>query len=329
MVTLTPRERDCLRLLGQGLSTADVATDLGIRKSTLESHLAAARRKLGVATTRQAVLVSALQSRPSPAGGSAVNGEALRRFAEHSALATDVADVLMRSSCFKQGWDALVDAVGALGVQHLSLGLIAEPEGTLSNGGRRIATSFLPQEFSKEIGDPDDFSRDPIGKYVTSHRQGRVLDSVSILDPDDQSVHENLRAIASAYMDCGLRYVYCQPGRDAATMAAHALFYSLDGTAVRDWARDHAALHDECSAISDLFWTIAQERRWLAPFSELTLAQAAALRCLARGFTSAEAAEQLGVSLRGFEKHLAGARVNLKARTNAQAVYRAMVYRAL
>ena len=40
-------------------------------------------------------------------------------------------------------------------------------------------------------------------------------------------------------------------------------------------------------------------------------------------------AERLNVSVRSAEKFLAGARSKLGARNNAQAVYRAMVYRVL
>jgi DNA-binding CsgD family transcriptional regulator len=45
---LTPRERDVLRLIGQGLSSAAVATVLGLSKRTVDFHLDNAYDKFGV-----------------------------------------------------------------------------------------------------------------------------------------------------------------------------------------------------------------------------------------------------------------------------------------
>ncbi len=59
----------------------------------------------------------------------------------------------------------------------------------------------------------------------------------------------------------------------------------------------------------------------------LTRRQIEALTLAARGFSVAEIAEHMGVSLRSAEKTLAAARDKLGARTTAAAVYRAMVYR--
>ncbi|MBZ0118935.1 MAG: helix-turn-helix transcriptional regulator [Sandaracinaceae bacterium] len=47
---LTPRERDVLRLLRRGLTTAAVARALGIRISTVRTHIEHMRNKLGVST---------------------------------------------------------------------------------------------------------------------------------------------------------------------------------------------------------------------------------------------------------------------------------------
>jgi len=44
--SLTPRERDCLRLLRKGLLTPQVASTLGISVARLNKHLASARQNL-------------------------------------------------------------------------------------------------------------------------------------------------------------------------------------------------------------------------------------------------------------------------------------------
>ncbi|SDH79953.1 helix-turn-helix domain-containing protein [Roseospirillum parvum] len=57
---LTPRERQCLSLLGQGLLNKAIAHELGIARVTVDVHIASARRRLG-ARTREQALVKALR----------------------------------------------------------------------------------------------------------------------------------------------------------------------------------------------------------------------------------------------------------------------------
>src|SRR3569833_3322346 len=51
---LTPRERECLLLVNQHLSSKEIGRRLGLSKYTVDDHLAAASRRLGVATRRAA-----------------------------------------------------------------------------------------------------------------------------------------------------------------------------------------------------------------------------------------------------------------------------------
>ena len=48
VATLTPRERDVVRLVAQGLTTAQIATELYLGDATVKSHLSSAQAKLGV-----------------------------------------------------------------------------------------------------------------------------------------------------------------------------------------------------------------------------------------------------------------------------------------
>ena len=54
---LTPRERECLRLVAQHLSSKEIARQLGLSQHTVDGHLHEARRKLGVPTRRDAVRI--------------------------------------------------------------------------------------------------------------------------------------------------------------------------------------------------------------------------------------------------------------------------------
>ena len=58
--SLTEREREVLRLVGQGLSDQVIGRRLGISPRTVESQITAARRKLGAANRRQAAALAQL-----------------------------------------------------------------------------------------------------------------------------------------------------------------------------------------------------------------------------------------------------------------------------
>lgn len=55
---LSPREREVLRWIAAGRRQADIAVTLGLSERTVENHLRRVRRRLGVATTAQAVRVA-------------------------------------------------------------------------------------------------------------------------------------------------------------------------------------------------------------------------------------------------------------------------------
>ena len=55
---LTPRERDCLAFVAEGHRTAEIAHRLGIAETTVEFHLANARRSLGARTRDHAVALA-------------------------------------------------------------------------------------------------------------------------------------------------------------------------------------------------------------------------------------------------------------------------------
>ncbi|MDA7949382.1 MAG: LuxR family transcriptional regulator [Hyphomicrobiaceae bacterium] len=59
-IGITQRERECLLWLGRGFQYDQIADRLGLRKVTVEYHIAKAKRKLN-ARTREQALVTALQ----------------------------------------------------------------------------------------------------------------------------------------------------------------------------------------------------------------------------------------------------------------------------
>lgn len=59
---LTKRQREVLEWVGDGKTTQDIATVLGISRAMVEKHLRLARQSLGVETTTQAVLKATLHN---------------------------------------------------------------------------------------------------------------------------------------------------------------------------------------------------------------------------------------------------------------------------
>lgn len=54
---LTPREKECLRLAAQHLSSKEIARKLAVSPHTVNGHIDEARRKMGVATRRDAARI--------------------------------------------------------------------------------------------------------------------------------------------------------------------------------------------------------------------------------------------------------------------------------
>ena len=57
-VSLSPRERDCLAYIADGLRTSDIAHRLGIANATVELHMRRARHRLGARTRDHAVAIA-------------------------------------------------------------------------------------------------------------------------------------------------------------------------------------------------------------------------------------------------------------------------------
>jgi DNA-binding CsgD family transcriptional regulator len=74
---LTPRERECLRLVDQHLTSKEIARQLGISKYTVDTHLDNARQRLGVDTRYDAARLVAAYDRDGPIP-TASGGEPIR-----------------------------------------------------------------------------------------------------------------------------------------------------------------------------------------------------------------------------------------------------------
>jgi DNA-binding CsgD family transcriptional regulator len=318
---LSRREHECLRFLARGLSAGETAAALGIARSTLDAHLMSARRKLGVRNTSQALLAFA---RNGADGGRRV-GSAYRSLNEGQET---LADELSRAGSFAEAWRALHVYAGRIGITSINFGLIADPAGTLDDESYSFWSS-LPDELMQLYYAMGGAPNDPVARHV-ARAAGPIIADPDYLSGDlVATLTPAMRAMVDGLLDSHLNRQFCIPLRDPATGAAYCLNFAFDVRHRREFEAAIAEHAPELARTTAMFWQEVQRSRLIAGARGLTMRQREALTLLARGFTLSEMAEHMNISLRSVEKLLAGARARLGTKTNAQSVYRAMVYRSL
>lgn len=107
---LSPRERDCLRLIGRGYRGSEVAAELKISKSTVATHLAHARTKLDGMSTRTAgraiVVFEGHPFHPSPSSPIPEVSASLHLTATETAAA---GPMVLREPTGQPGWPPPTD----------------------------------------------------------------------------------------------------------------------------------------------------------------------------------------------------------------------------
>lgn len=317
---LTRRERDCLRHLENGLTTAATAAALGISRSTLNAHLMSARRKLNARNTTQALLT--LAKTRTDRG----HWNTYPMFGAINARQDALVERLAVSETFGDAWGALHDYAAPLGVVAVSLGVVADPTGTLDHRACSFWSS-LPDELVRLYHAMGGVPADPVAPFVARARRPLIVDPDFGLGVVAEMPPPTLQML-TALLDSRLHRMVCIPQRDPATGAVVGLSFAFDFCSRSAFEATVAAVADELVITTAIFWEGVQRRRLLADTPGLSAREREALVLLSQGHTLAGAAERIGVSLRSVEKVLAGARTKLGSRTNAQSLYRAMVYRA-
>lgn len=319
---LSARERDCLELIGDGLGAKGVAVELGISVHTVEKHLAAARRKLGVSKTVEALKHVAM---PSRASGCVLN----ERFADScSACARDGAEHILASRTKAEAWSRLRSLLAARGFDRILLGMVAEPFGEMSNGARVVDNALNPAV--KALFDVAGMENaDPVARRIAMSSAPFFTDSRQHLSAFMARFPGRKTETVERLMDSHAWRHLNVPMRDTATGAPYGLTLQTRSSGVRPAEENLPALIDNIRLWSGAYWSFIRTRGHLARLCGLTPRQTEVLRFSARGFRMVETAERMGVSPGVAEKILRAARDRLGARTTPAAIFRATVYAAL
>jgi DNA-binding CsgD family transcriptional regulator len=204
--------------------------------------------------------------------------------------------------------------------------VIADPAGLPVSGP--VTTRFSVPEF-RDIylagGGP---AVDPTPAHAAQSTNPIVVDPE--LAPElIRAAPKGGRRIAEYLLDNRINRQVCLPGRDSATGAPFAINLIYEHCSPGQLQRALAAQLPLVQRAKQIFWEFIQDAAFFCDEPGLTNRERQALLLIVRGCTLVETAERLGTSVRMAERLLAGARRKLGARNNAQAVYRAIVYRAL
>jgi DNA-binding CsgD family transcriptional regulator len=322
---LTARERDCLQLLASGLLASEVRAELGISQSTLEAHLASARRKLDARTTLQAVLtfradINGKHGTPTvPALGSQPGDLAENQIG--------LVDALAHCNSFNSAFKALQNYLANFGSFTVNFGVIADVAGVIDQSGVSF-WSAASDELTSLYNANGTAKSDPVAQHIVSSVKAHVFDVESAL-PVIKSAIGQIPGVIEYLMDHGQGGSVCIPARDPLTGAAYGMNIPLTTKQRREISHAASTYTSELRQSLILFWHELQAKRLIATKPGLTLREQEALQFVARGFAVAEIAERIDVSKRAVEQVLSASREKLGARNSAQAIYRAMVYRAL
>jgi len=325
---LTARERDCLQLLARGLLAAEVTAELGISQSTLDAHLASARRKLDARTTLQAVLRFAEEDHHRTFSNSAPESEMTRDWGELSETQVALYDKLRASHSFTQAWRALNEYFAHFGVGAATFGVFTDPVGTLDLTNVKMWTT-MPEPWEEVYEQSGGVRADNIARHIATSTRPLVLNAENSIPLLKAMLGGVVPPTVEFLLDHQFGQTVSLPCRDPITKAPLGANLAFGIASRREFEAAASTHLDGLSLAVELFWELVQRRALLASTPKLSPREKEALQFVARGFAVAELAERIHVSQRAAEQFLARARTKLGALNNTQAIYRAMVYRAL
>lgn len=205
--------------------------------------------------------------------------------------------------------------------------IVADPYSIIDDSTCAMGSS-LPEENLRLYGQTGGMTTDSCGLHIGSATAPLIV-YPELVRASFDGMRAPVRRRATALIEPQLNRMLSVNHRDPVTGAATGCLFSFGVRDYREFERRVAATVEELTRTTALFWDHVQRAKLLAEAPGLSSRQREALGLLARGYSLTQMAGELCVSVRAAEKLAAAARSKLGARTNTQAVYRAMVYRAL
>ena len=319
---LTERESICAALVKQGYSVDDIARRLEISPSTAEKHVLGLRRKLGVATTREAAVAL------------------LREVDESTARIPDAFGVVLPVAGSGEVGDAagIVPALREAGSLQGMLDRLQEE--LRCEGVEALFYTFLPlaaasyrkgNVIRRHSAPPDllDAFRSDRGRALAA-MAARLFDepdrtiALDMADEDEEAVSGPLREVCrrrSLRHAIGIGSPF-GPGYVSLTAIFRAPAPGRHGGPAGERGK---LLRQRLVMLQNLAYSFGA----LAQSADLSVREREALARIAAGETTQAAARSLGTSERALSQVLKSARTKLRADTTAEAVATAMALNAL
>lgn len=322
---LTEREAVCAGLLEQGLSVSSIARTLAISTSTAEKHLLGVRRKLGVTSTVEAVV---LLLRREVEGTARITdgfgerpivetGDPCPSNAEHVAAlrsARTLADLLRESLRALRG-----DGAQALSYFFLPLSAASFRSGDVIS--ESVGNESVVNAFGSNAGW---FAAEIANRLFAEPDRSVVVDADGPLGQAGIEMPDSLRA---ACREQGIRYGITLGAPYGTGYFVYSTLYHTMPRPV--FCRELPARIDRLRREMALSQNAAFSYGALAQRVGLTIRERDALALLAEGCAGREAANSMGISERAFAELLKRARTKLRAPTTASSIAKAMALNAL
>ena len=324
---LTDREAAVAALLTRGATRAAIAENLGISPSTTEKHLASLRTKLGAQSTTEAAAILARHSVVQAAGEPQLGTNPHHEAHTPSGLDAELATRLAGAADVEAAVFVLRDHLAPLGVAAVGYGFVPLNAVSFRRGEAILAWAGAPGPMEAHVASGG-LLRNPVALRIFSEPDREV-----VVDADGRCW--NGPALEPAVPDA-LREA-CHADRLPVCVSLGSPFgCGFVGASMFFRGRSAEAIRDELPTLGPTLRSALMStqssvfaRGVLAREADLTVRERDALSLVAQGLTLEQAAEQLGGTVRSLSGHLRSARTKLGARSNTEAVARAMAVNAL
>ncbi len=324
---LTDREAAVAALLARGGTRGTIAERLGISPSTAEKHLGSLRSKIGAHSTTEAAAIVARHSLVQAAGEPRLGTNPHHEARQASLAEDELAATLAGIDDLDAAVLALRDHLSPLGVAAVGYGFVPLNAVSFRRGEAILAWAGSPGPMEQHAATGGLLANPVALRIFAEPDREVVVDAAGRCwngPPFEPAVPE---ALLQACQADRLPVCVSLGSPFGCGFVGATLFFR--GRGGEELARELPSLGPELRSALMSTQSSVFARGVLARTADLTVRERDALSLIAQGLTLDDAAARHEVTTRAFSGLLRSARTKLGARTNAEAITRAMALNAL